>query len=318
MSLELSERQWKLTCTTGVGDARYRRTIAAWAWPELLKVIGAARRRFGLAVDGPVAQLLRGRAARGLRSIAFWWRTGSRIVVLDPASLRVDRRARRVKTDRVDGNGLVVALIHWRAGDREALRAVRVPPPAQEAAREVSRELAALTSECTRYTNQIRSLLHAQGVRVSLEGDFVTRLAAATDWAGAPVSAPLQARVRRVWERRRTVIAQMRELERTAQAAIRQDTLPGAAAIRQLQQVRGHWVPRQCDADAGAVCVAGLSESAAGGRVSGVGERAVSEWRSGARPRHRQSGEPPRPARVDSAGLGVAALAAAQCPDTVV
>ena len=76
-------------------------------------------------------------------------------------------------------------------------------------------------------------------MRVSLEGDFVTRLAAATDWAGAPVSAPLQARVRRVWERRRTVIAQMRELERTAQAAIRQDTLPGAAAIRQLQQVRG-------------------------------------------------------------------------------
>src|SRR5919199_1060445 len=40
--------------------------------------------------------------------------------VMDPASLKVDRRARRVKTGRVDAESLLRALQAWRRGDHHA------------------------------------------------------------------------------------------------------------------------------------------------------------------------------------------------------
>ncbi len=47
--------------------------------------------------------------------------------VMDPASLKVDRRARRVKTDRIDAESLLRALQAWRRGDRQACNFVRIP-----------------------------------------------------------------------------------------------------------------------------------------------------------------------------------------------
>lgn len=238
ISFELSNRQWKLTCTTGLREARYRRTVAAWAFDRLLQTIAAAKRRYHLASDAPVHSCYE--AGRdGFALHRFLVAQGVANCVIDPASLRVDRRARRVKTDRVDGNGLVVALLHWLAGDHEALRVVRVPTREQEAARALSRELAALRKECTRYTNQIHSLLQTQGLQLSLGRDFLRQLARARDWAGEPIAPALQARLARIWARRTLVLQQLQELERTTQAAIRDESLPGAAAIRRLQTLRG-------------------------------------------------------------------------------
>jgi transposase len=238
MSLELSDRQWKLTCTTGLGDARYRRSVPAWAFTQLLAVMTAAKRRFHLAADAAVRSCYEA-GREGFALHRFLVTQGIDNHVIDPASLRVDRRARRVKTDRVDGDGLVVALRHWLAGDRDALRVVRVPTREAEAARLISRELAALRSEATRYTNQMRALLQTQGVRLSLGRQFLTQLSAARDCTGEPLAAILQARLTRLWERRAQVLAQVTELERTTRAAIQQDTLPAAAQVRQLQAVRG-------------------------------------------------------------------------------
>ncbi len=55
--------------------------------------------------------------------------------VMDPASLKVDRRARRVKTDRIDAESLLRALQAWRRGDRQACNFVRVPTIEEEDAR---------------------------------------------------------------------------------------------------------------------------------------------------------------------------------------
>ena len=238
VSFELSNRQWKLTCTTGLGAARYRRTVTAWAFEAVLQAIAAAKRRFRLAEDAPVQSCYEaGREGFALHRLLV--ARGVTNHVIDPASLRVDRRQRRVKTDRVDGNGLVVALLHWLAGDAEALRVVRVPTRDAEAARTIARELAALRSECTRATNQMQSLLHAQGVQLALGRDFLTQLAGARDCTGEPIAAALQARLERLWQRRALVLKQVHDLERTTQAAVQQDALPGAAQLRQLQALRG-------------------------------------------------------------------------------
>ena len=238
VSFELSDRQWKLTCTTGLGDARYRRTVAAWAFDQVLQAIAAAKRRFHVAADAPMHSCYE--AGRdGFALHRFLVAHGVENCVIDPASLRVDRRKRRVKTDRVDGNGLLVALLHGVAGDRDALRVVRVPSRADEAARAISRELAALRRECTRYTNQIQAVLQTQGLQLSLRRDFLTQLPRARDWAGEPVADCVQARLERIWRRRALVLEQLHALERTTQAAIADDTLPGAAQVRQLQTLRG-------------------------------------------------------------------------------
>jgi len=85
--------------------------------------------------------------------------------VMDPASLKVDRRARRVKTDRVDAESLLRALPSWRRGDRQACVFVRVPSVDDEDARRPHRELARLRKERVGHVNRIKALLALHGVR---------------------------------------------------------------------------------------------------------------------------------------------------------
>src|SRR3984893_19247195 len=60
--------------------------------------------------------------------------------VLDPASLQVNRRARRPKTDRIDADRMVRALIRHLRGEPEACSVIRVPSPEQEDVRRLHRE----------------------------------------------------------------------------------------------------------------------------------------------------------------------------------
>ena len=59
--------------------------------------------------------------------------------VLDAASVLVDRRARRAKTDRLDAAGLLRTLMALERGETQVCRAVHVPSPEQEDARRRSR-----------------------------------------------------------------------------------------------------------------------------------------------------------------------------------
>ena len=63
---------------------------------------------------------------------AFWLARflkarGIECLVVDAASMQVNRRARRAKTDRIDVGMLLRALIAWRQGDRHVWSVVRVP-----------------------------------------------------------------------------------------------------------------------------------------------------------------------------------------------
>jgi transposase len=78
--------------------------------------------------------------------------------VLDPASLQVNRRARRVKTDRIDVLMLVRALIAVDRGDRHVCSIVRVPTIEEEDARRSHRERQRLIRERTAHINRIKGL----------------------------------------------------------------------------------------------------------------------------------------------------------------
>jgi transposase len=74
--------------------------------------------------------------------------------VVDPASIAVSRRKRRVKTDRIDGEMLVRALLAYKRGEPRVCAMVRAPTPEEEDRRRVPRERKALTIERTRHTNR--------------------------------------------------------------------------------------------------------------------------------------------------------------------
>jgi transposase len=90
---------------------------------------------------------------------------GYEVYEIDPASVAVDRRARRVKSDGVDVDKLVRTLARLVRGERDACRVVVVPTPEEEDAKRPHREYERLVKERTSHGNRVKGLLFAQGVR---------------------------------------------------------------------------------------------------------------------------------------------------------
>ena len=90
---------------------------------------------------------------------------GYEVYEIDPASVAVDRRARRVKSDGVDVDKLVRTLARFVRGERDACRVVVVPTPEEEDAKRPHREYERLVKERTSHGNRVKGLLFAQGVR---------------------------------------------------------------------------------------------------------------------------------------------------------
>src|SRR5215831_10307332 len=107
--------------------------------PSLLMALELGERRWKLAADAPVTSCYE--AGRD----GFWlhrWLVAHGVVnvVVDSASIEVNQRAKRMKTDRLDLEGLLTLLAWYVAGDARAWRIVRVPTVAQEDARQWHRE----------------------------------------------------------------------------------------------------------------------------------------------------------------------------------
>ena len=164
-ALELSRKSW-LVATSSPGEERIsKRVVTAGDGPGLLALLGklreTAERRLGRAVRVVVIQ------EAGLDG--FWVHrllvdNGMESHVVDAASLAVDRRKRRRKTDAIDAEGLLRALMAWTRGERRVCSMVRPPSPEEEDRRRLCREREALVTERIRHTNRIKGLLAGQGI----------------------------------------------------------------------------------------------------------------------------------------------------------
>ena len=85
-------------------------------------------------------------------------------VVLDPASLLVNRKAKQRKTDRIDAKKMVRALLAFDRGDAAVLSRVRVPSVEEEDSKRLLRERRRLVKERTSLTNSIKGLLKLHGI----------------------------------------------------------------------------------------------------------------------------------------------------------
>jgi len=84
--------------------------------------------------------------------------------VVDPASIATSRRRRRAKTDKIDGETLVRALLAYKRGEPRVCAMAKPPTPEAEDRRRICRERKVLVRERTSHANRIKGLLFAQGI----------------------------------------------------------------------------------------------------------------------------------------------------------
>ena len=238
LAFDLGNREWKLGFTTGLGQAARLRTIGAGDLAKLQEELRAAKERFGLPEKTRIFSCYE--AGRdGFWLARYLAHAGIENLVVDSASIEVNRRRRRAKTDRLDVGKLVTMLVRHHEGDRKVWHVVRVPSVEAEDGRQLHRELESLKEERTQHINRIKGLLAGQGIRMKLGKEFARDLDKIRLWDGAPLAPGLRARLVREFERMRFLGQQVRELEQERLEALRHSTRPELDKVRNLLRVRG-------------------------------------------------------------------------------
>jgi transposase len=157
--------------------------------------------------------------------------------VVDSSSIEVNRRTRRVKTDRIDVGKLLSMLMRYEAGERGLWSVVRVPSEAEEDGRHLHRELRTLKKEQTRLINRIKGLLASQGVngRMGRRG-LLKPLDQMRRWDGSALPEGLRRRLEVEIARHAFLHEQVLAGRRSQEVVVRLEK--AAADARRLAQLR--------------------------------------------------------------------------------
>jgi transposase len=233
LAFELGEKNWKLSLSDGARSPSHY-SVTAGDTVALLECIAKAKARCGLPPEARVHSCYE--AGRD----GFWlhrWliEHGIDNIVVDSASIEVKRRARRAKTDRLDGDKLLAMLLRYAGGERGVWSVVRVPTLEQEDERRTHRELGRLGQERTAHINRIRGLLVAHNVRVKyVSGRLWQRW-----WSGHAGELPprVRAEIEREIERLLLAQEQIHTIEAEQRQAVSADSEPQVAGLAQLRGI---------------------------------------------------------------------------------
>lgn len=238
MALELSEKQWKLGFSDGK-KMRFR-SIAARVLERLDEEIEMAKLKFNL--QDRVRVVCCYEAGRdGFWLHRYLLNCGIDNVVVDSSSIEVNRRKRRMKTDRVDARKLLQMLMRYHGGEEKLWSVVNVPSAEAEDGRQLNRELEALNKERTMHRSRIRGLLIQQGLEVKNPSGrrFLDELASLLTWDGKVLPEDLKARVVREYERLKMVEEQMKALRKERERRVRSEETSSLKKVAQLRTLYG-------------------------------------------------------------------------------
>jgi len=166
---------------------------------------------------------------------------GIKNFVFDPASIAVEQRSRRAKTDRIDGELLLRTLMALLRGEPRVVRVVHVPTVEQEDARHIGRERDVLVDEQTAHTNRIKALLRLLGMAVGnpRRQDWLSWLEQQRDWQGQPVPPYLMAQLKREHARLMMVREQLAAVEQSLEQSQAAETSAAPTTLaKQCQLLR--------------------------------------------------------------------------------
>ena len=244
VSLELSRSNWLVTSLSpGGGEKMSKHSVPAGDVAALLarfsELQQKALKRTGKSFPIIVIQ------EAGLDG--FWIHRvlqseGIESHVVDPASIATSRRRRRAKTDRIDGEALLRALLAFKRGEPRVCAMVKAPTPEEEDRRRLCRERKVLTVERIQHVNRIKGFLFSQGIAgyEPLRRDRRQRLDELTTGDGRPLPTHLKTQISRELDRLELLLDQIKaaEAERDALLAAQQAAAP-APAGRMLLDLKG-------------------------------------------------------------------------------
>ena len=243
VSMELSRSTWLITSLSpGGGEKMSKHSVRGGDVAALLerfaslqdKALARTKQRFPLVVIQEA----------GLDG--FWihrvlQKEGIESYVVDPASITTSRRARRAKTDRIDGEALVRALLAYKRGEPRVCAMARPPSPEDEDRRRLVRERKALITERVRHSNRIKGLLFAQGVAgyEPLRRDRRARLDDLRTGDGRDLPGHLKGQVVRELDRLELLLAQIKAVEIERDALLAKERAADHTPIAMLLRLKG-------------------------------------------------------------------------------
>ncbi len=235
IAFELASKNWKIMFSNGV--KRRCVNIAAGDLASLQLHLKKSLKRFALAANVPIHSCYE--AGRD----GFWLHRylvehGIFNVVVDSASIEVNRRYRRAKTDQIDVNKLTDMLIRYVFGEQKLWSVLRVPSVEQEDNRRLNREATRLKKERTAHTNRIKSMLALHGLNIDLGADFEKRLDELVQYNGAKLPIRLKQEIVRQYQRYLLVVQHLKELTMEQKQLVSKRNSQ-ANKVHRLQELKG-------------------------------------------------------------------------------
>ena len=240
VSFELGWSKIKIASTCDPLQKPRIQEIRARDLEALQAELAKAKKRFGLPADATVVSCYE--AGRD----GFWLHRylttlGVKNVVVDPGSLKVNRRRKRAKTDRIDARLLLDNLLDHEAGKKHVWSVVHVPTLEQEDRRQLHRELETLLGERTEHVNRLKSLLATLGLKLEkVDAHFESWLDKQRVLeSGAEVPGDYRERMLREYRRWELVNRQAQDLEEEQKQRVRTSTAPAMTKVRKLMRLKG-------------------------------------------------------------------------------
>ena len=238
VSLELSRSTWLITSVSpGGGERMSKHGVSAGNIAALLARLSELKQK-AFARTGKSFQVIVIQEA-GLDGFSIHrvlQSEGVESYVVDAASIATSRRRRRAKTDKIDGEALVRALLAYRRGEPRVCAMVRAPTPEDEDRRRLCRERKTLTNERVQHVNRIKGLLFSQGISdyEPLRRNRRQRLDELKTGDARPLPPHLRAQISRELDRLELLLEQIEAVEIERDALISAMKLEGmnADAVR--------------------------------------------------------------------------------------
>src|SRR5215813_8834930 len=238
MAMELGWKKWRLAFGAAMGQKAWQVVIPARDVAALSQAVRRARERFGLPQGCPVFSCYE--AGRD----GFWIDRllsgmGITNLVVDSSSIEVKRRARRVKTDRIDVAKLLSMLLRYFCGERGLWSVVHVPTPECEDSRQLPRQIRTTKKDRARSINRIKALLATQGVAVRMGcRGLLESLDSIRIWDGSPLPAGLRLRLGSEVARHAFLHRQLLDLEGQRDSRIRTGQDRASKVARHLMTLK--------------------------------------------------------------------------------
>jgi transposase len=242
-AIELSKDSWIVAYSTPLSDKLSRYTLKPCDWKGLLELIERLRSRVMRELQRSVEVITCYEAGYD----GFWLHRllqahGVHSHVIDPASLQVNRRARRAKTDRIDAEQLLRSLMAYLRGEPKVWSEVQAPSVEEEDARRQHRERDRLIAERVSHVNRITGLCAIHGIYDynPLRSDRLQQLERLRTVQGQPLPPALKAELRRELVRLELLLKMIGGVEKERDAIVtdKASAHPNAAKIKELYRLR--------------------------------------------------------------------------------